>query len=410
VLRPRKNPFAPQELDKGYGNTAGAASGKTVKEMSCGEGKCGAAKPKPEVKVSVQKAGEITCGAKMMKGGEMACGANMAGMEMWAGSQMEFNPILSGSDFYHVHPEGMWMFNYKFMHMEMSGLQDGLNSVPISEVIPMTQSKYGYMMAPTQMSMDMQMLMGMYGITDRLTVMAMVNYQTTEMNMDMNMEDGKGNVPQAPMRTQGVGDTELDAIYALTEPRTPNNRSGGEVFGTIGFTLPTGSISQTIEMMGREFRAPYGMQNGSGTVDFKPSLSYHYLTEDALWLFGTQATYTYRIGTNAHGYARGNNFRWTGFAERAFGKFTALAQLTFNDTAQIQGSDPDIDALMRWSPSPDADPANYGGQRLDANIGISYERGPFSLGVSGGAPVYQYLNGLQMPTRWILNAGFQAMF
>jgi len=33
-----------------------------------------------------------------------------------------------------------------------------------------------------------------------------------------------------------------------------------------------------------------------------------------------------------------------------------------------------------------------------------------SLGVEGGVPTYQYLNGLQMKNTWQLNGGFQAMF
>jgi len=59
---------------------------------------------------------------------------------------------------------------------------------------------------------------------------------------------------------------------------------------------------------------------------------------------------------------------------------------------------------------PDADPNNYGGQRLDGLIGVSYTKGPFSFGVEGGLPFYQNLNGLQLKTSWLLNAAFQVMF
>ena len=88
---------------------------------------------------------------------------------MGRGSQMLFNPAF-GDDIYHAHPAGMWMVNYKFMHMAMDGLRDGTRNVPVDKVSPVGSKPYGYMMTPTNMTMDMQMLMVMYGLTDRLTL------------------------------------------------------------------------------------------------------------------------------------------------------------------------------------------------------------------------------------------------
>jgi hypothetical protein len=53
---------------------------------------------------------------------------------------------------------------------------------------------------------------------------------------------------------------------------------------------------------------------------------------------------------------------------------------------------------------------NYSGQRLDAFLGLSFGYGPVSLGVEGGVPLYQNLNGLQLKTDWLLTVGVQAMF
>ncbi len=65
---------------------------------------------------------------------------------------------------------------------------------------------------------------------------------------------------------------------------------------------------------------------------------------------------------------------------------------------------------MMGAPVPDADPDNYGGKKLDGFLGLSYNKGSFSIGFEGGIPLYQDLNGLQLKTRWILNAGFHIMF
>jgi hypothetical protein len=36
--------------------------------------------------------------------------------------------------------------------------------------------------------------------------------------------------------------------------------------------------------------------------------------------------------------------------------------------------------------------------------------GPVSIGVEGGIPLYQNLNGLQLKNDWYLTAGIQVMF
>ena len=65
---------------------------------------------------------------------------------------------------------------------------------------------------------------------------------------------------------------------------------------------------------------------------------------------------------------------------------------------------------MMGAPTPDADPRNYGGQRLDALIGVNIVAGKITFGVEGGMPLYQYLNGLQLKTKWVINTGIQVMF
>jgi nitrous oxide reductase accessory protein NosL len=323
-----------------------------------------------------------------------------AGHDMGPGAQMLFNPAF-GDDIYHTHPAGMWMATYKFMHMNMKGLRDGTSDVSIDKVIPMNGTKYGYMMAPTKMTMDMHMMMVMYGITDRLTVMAMANYLDNKMDMLMNM--GMRNKPEPPMRTNGFGDTEVRGIYKIDK----------HFVGSLGLSLPTGDIDKEFETMGMRFRDPYDMQLGSGTFDLKPALTYNAFSDDSLWNWGAQAMFTYHIGKNDNHYSLGDCFKVASWLQRALGPVTSWVRLAFNTTGRIHGQDPEIQKLldpMMGAPTPDADPRNYGGQRLDGLIGLSYTKGPFSFGVEGGIPFYQNLNGLQLKTKWVINAGIQVMF
>jgi nitrous oxide reductase accessory protein NosL len=327
-----------------------------------------------------------------------------AGHNMGAGANMLFNPGF-GDDIYQAHPAGMWMVNYKFMHMNMSGLRAGSSDIDQSNVGYKRGKPYNYMMIPTGMTMDMHMMMVMYGITNKLTVMAMADYLENKMDMVMDMGPGKMISNEAPMRTSGFGDTELRGIYKI----------GKTLVGSLGLGLPTGDINQTTVMMRKEYRAPYDMQLGSGTYDLKPALTYTDLSADAKWNWGAQAGYTYHMGKNDNDYSLGDSLKVTSWLQRAFGPATSWLRLAYSDAGRINGKDPEIDKLNHpltgmGAPTPDADPANYGGQRLDAMLGVSFTKGPFSIGIEGGVPLYQYLNGLQMKTTWFLNAGVQVMF
>jgi nitrous oxide reductase accessory protein NosL len=323
---------------------------------------------------------------------------------MGLGAQMLYNPAF-GDDIYHTHPAGMWMFNYKYMHMNMDGLRSGTSNVDQSDVGFKRNKPYNYMMIPTNMTMDMHMLMAMVGITDRLTAMAMGGYVVNKMNMLMDMGPGKMITNEPTMSTEGFGDTELRGIYKINK----------YLCASLGLSLPTGDINKTVTMMKQQFRAPYDMQLGSGTFDLKPALTYNTLSDDAKWNWGAQAAYTYHIGKNVNDYSLGNILKVTSWLQRAFGPATSWVRLAYSDTGRISGSDQEIDKLNHpimgmGAPTPDADPGNYGGQRADAMIGVSYTLGPVSIGLEGGLPFYQYVNGLQLKTTWFLTGGLQVMF
>jgi nitrous oxide reductase accessory protein NosL len=313
------------------------------------------------------------------------------------GSQLMLHPGF-GDEIYHIHPAGMWMVGYKFMHMAKHGLGNGTDNIDQNSVSPVGNKPFGYMMTPTNMTMDMQMLMIMYGVTDKLTLMVMGNYQAMKMDMLMNMGMGNNNDP--PMRMNGFGDTELTASYGIAK----------YFVVSLGLSIPTGSINETVSVMGTNYRAPYDMQLGSGTFDLKPSLTYNAVSDDSKWNWGAQASYIYHIGQNYADYSLGDSLKLTTWLKRAFGNANTWVRAAYTDTNRISGHDSQIDSTNNFAPLPDADPTNYGGQRLDALIGVGYQRGAVSFGVEGGIPVYEYVNGLQLRTDWMLTFGLQAMF
>ena len=114
----------------------------------------------------------------------------------------------------------------------------------------------------------------MYGVTDNLTIMAMMNYKATNMNMLMDMGNFPGTTQlhdvlnyTSPMATSGVSDTEVDAmVQALRRPAwiswhawiKPTDRQHHADYYDDAHT----------------FCVPHDMQLGSGTVDLKPALTY----------------------------------------------------------------------------------------------------------------------------------------
>ena len=71
------------------------------------------------------------------------------------------------------------MFSYRHMRMEMNDLIDGDDAVSAETLL----ENSGYMMAPTKMTMDMDMFGVMFAPTNTTTAVAMLPYHKNEMDM-----------------------------------------------------------------------------------------------------------------------------------------------------------------------------------------------------------------------------------
>jgi nitrous oxide reductase accessory protein NosL len=363
----------------------------------------------------IENGGELYSFAQVLQAVRTeAGGSGHAGHAHGPGDRLIFNPAF-GDDIYHAHPSGMWMLSYKFMRMAMDGLRDGTTDVATGNVGNNRGLPYdNYMMIPTGMTMDMHMMMIMYGINSRVTVMGMVNYLEMKMKMLMDMSpftmlgmpriDDKGAQPDDPMATRGLGDTELRGIYQVTELLNVS----------LGLSMPTGDTEQKFLTMGSTWRAPYDMQLGSGTFDLKPAVTLNHLLDNGSWNWGGQVAGTIRLGRNDNGYSLGDDLKATTWMQRVLGPAVTWIRLGYSYTGKIDGQDPEISKSLDgdfMSPSmPSADPDNYGGRRVDGFVGASLFLGGVSFGFESGLPLYQNLNGLQLKNDWYLNVGVQAMF
>lgn len=294
----------------------------------------------------------------------------------------------------HSHGHGgMWMAEYKNERMYMDGLLDTKNNISPTDIVDIG-GDYGYSMSPTDMTMDMHMVMLMYH-TRNYMVMVMAHYM--ENSMGMLSFDGT----ESTMRSSGVADTivTFDAPWKY------------DIGYTVGLSIPTGSIDehgpmQHTALNNTDTKYPYGMQLGSGTWDLILGLDYEKSRGKLAW--GVNWDYTLRTGTNDNDYTLGDKSVLDGWTRWNFNNTTtAMANLTLREVGTIDGADPELDPTM--SPSADAD--NYGGRRIDLAVSAKYENAKMSsVEAQFVLPIEQNLFGPQMKTEWIFGLSVGYMF
>ena len=291
----------------------------------------------------------------------------------------------------HVHSKGEWMFSYRYMNMATRGMEQ--NGTAISN----DQIYNQYLMSSDKMQMHMHMLMFMYGVTTKLTLMSMLEYRSSTMNMitpessmHMHMMNGVmmgGAMGMQDIKTLGFGDVSLAALYSII------NNTKHHVLISGGVSIPTGSIQNKggSNSMYPNTRYPYMMQQGSGTWDVKLGVTYTFKVNKVM--ASTQLFSTIRTGYNQVGYKLGN--------ELTFNNWVAYQWLSWLSTSlrgeviqigTIKGNDSSLYAYTE----PSANAANYGGTTAILYAGVNaYFLTNNKVGIEVGLPVYQKINGMQ---------------
>jgi hypothetical protein len=283
------------------------------------------------------------------------------------------------------------MIAYRYMNATMNGILSGTEKVTTQDVF------VNYLMASEKMRMDMHMLMAMYGVTNKITVMAMLDYNFMSMSMSMlpgstHHHAGATTEMEHDMKTSGIGDLKLHFLYGLI------NKERHHLLISAGVNIPTGnsSIKGTENSMYPNKRLPYAMQLGAGTYDVLPCINYLHQNNKAT--FGTQVSSVIRTGYNTVGYQLGNEAAFNGwFAYQWFNFLSSSLRIEGSIADKIKGYDPTLYYYNELA----ANPSNYGGKKINTYIGsvFNIKKGCMKnsrLGIEYGIPVYQNLNGTQM--------------
>ena len=295
----------------------------------------------------------------------------------------------------HGHKSGEVMLSYRFMAMDMRGLQSGTTSLETTDILK------DFMMAPTQMGMRMHTISAMFAPHDGITLMAMMDYQQRNMEMEgaHHHKDGHHEHPIGTheMSSVGIGDVKLESLLTLWKIDHLN------LIGNVGVSLPIGSIAQT-GVDGNVL--PYSMQLGSGSFEGRPGITvFGYYGN---WSYGSQLRGTFPLYTNASNYRHGNTLTATAWSARRINDWLSLGgRLLFSHSGHITGSHPDLNPNISPSHRPDFS----GDTRLDVAVSsnlIVPSRNPLAgqrLAVEFQMPIYQNLTGTQLKNRWRLIVG-----
>ncbi len=279
----------------------------------------------------------------------------------------------------HMHAMGEWMISYRYMTMDMKGLLKGSESVTAtSQLTGMTS------MVPTEMTMDMHMFGTMHAISDKWTLVGMLNYLENEMNMIMPMNMTMNT------KSSGIGDLKLAGLYDIA-----SWEDGRRAHLNLGISLPTGSID---EKSGNNILG-YGMQLGSGTLDFHPAITYLGQTEN--YSYGVQLGGIIRIGENDQDYTLGNKFEAALWGARKITDFlSASAKFNYSSQKEIDGAHKGL-TTMQKNMSPGNQATSQGRDLTTFGIGLNYyfQDGGLKghrLAAEWETPLDQKVNGVQL--------------
>lgn len=305
----------------------------------------------------------------------------------------------------HTHSKGHFMASYRYMFMRMNGLSEQGQSISSEQALS------SYMMAPTNMDMQMHMVGLMYAPFDRLTLGLMTNYQTSVMGMESMSSHSEHahhghdhstsssatmDMSGSTMSNTGFGDTRLAGLIRLNQ--SPDHC----LHAIVALNLPTGGIKAGDEM---HAIMPYGMQNGTGSLGALLGLNYSWLMSK--YLIGGQITASSPLHDNKRGYMRPATANLSFWGAR---KWTSWMSTSIRVRGRAQGAVRGLDVLIDPMMSPAGDGANEELYFADVHLGVNLR--PFDqwrVAFEAGHVIHQYNAGMHLDNQWMATAGLQFM-
>lgn len=325
----------------------------------------------------------------------------------------------AGVMFDHMLGKGGFMVGYRYMYGSQSGdMLRGSNLAGDQAIVAGGCGPNPCFVTPNSMEMHMHMLDIMYAPTDWLNLMVMPQFMDMSMTMrrlngappDSAAPDGGLHIPHHVdngHETGGITDMGVYALVKLFDAGHHHMHMG------LGLSIPFGDVDVELR---RSHKVDgglihYGMQLGSGTLDFKPSLTYTGNHDD--WSWGAQLSGTKRLEKSGEtGYRLGDLFQTTAWG--GYG-LTNWLNATIRGVYTVQGSVSGEFNQFIDKKGPMDYPMNYGGRFWDVGFGLNAtvpggDLAGNTLGVEWLQPVSTDVNGYQLDRDGTLSATWHYAF
>tara|TARA_B110000438_G_C15771634_1_gene632177 strand:- start:144 stop:1190 length:1047 start_codon:yes stop_codon:yes gene_type:complete len=323
---------------------------------------------------------------------------------------IEHAPIGVSAD--HFHKKGESMISVRHGHMKMGGTIFNGNDISFNDVLampnPLGNMPSNLSVIPTDMTMQMSMVGGMYAPTDSVTLMMMGMFVSKDMNLNtyqaMMNRDLLGDFNTS---SSDISDFSMGALIKLKETGISRLHAEISLQHSIGSRNTKGVV---LTPMGKNMNMtlPYGMQSGDGATRVILGMTHvKKLSNKMRW--GNQARI--KIAVSKDHWAFGDHTEVNSWLQYEVNQAVSLSsRLKWTHQSKISGRDPTISAPVQT-----ASPENYGGREWHIGFGINLLTQLFPgnrdrFGLELMMPVEQQKNNLQMKTDYQVIFGYQKTF
>lgn len=295
----------------------------------------------------------------------------------------------------HTLPAGKMFISYRY-------LQNSFNQNYVGS--HRTDAPTGFPFAPTRMLQDSQVALVEYGVTNDLTMLALLPFQHNEIVSQTATGDYKATFTNP-------GDIRLMGMLVVTRGE------GSQSHANFGLSIPVGFLEQqnigsTPGPSPTEPNLPYAIRTSSGTYDVL--LGYTYRKQYECWSWGAQANAVIPTGKNTLGYELGNQWQLTGWLSRRWtDRWSTSARLDGHMNGNIRGDDGRLNTMLSPANQANVQARNY----LNGLLGVNYlltrpehRIREQRLFLESGIPLYQWVDGPQVGLSWTLNAAWGMVF
>ncbi len=322
---------------------------------------------------------------------------------------------------------GRLRLSYRYLRHSFKGFRDGTKNISSDSLLgPPNGTTYAILQ--DRIVQEAHTFGLAYDITDRVSARLMIPYirQMSDHHADTSLPPIADEFDDFTIRSDGIGDISLTGSLRVLDVDRQH------LILSAGLSFPSGSTTEKGDtpLPGTKNQLPYTMQLGSGTWDIILSMGYHgsatpFESPGLATLgsigWGAQIYGKIRTDENDRGYRLGHRMMISAWVSaQPLPWIEPFLRLNSEIWGRIRGNDDDFPTAP--FPTPVADPANFGGERLGLSGGLNLRMpklhdGPIyealkkqEVSIEYGQPVYQSLNGPQPRERWRLSVDWSTSF